>query len=135
MDGGHWLSKYTSILTTDMRECIVITSQLPQFHQGNGILLFLSENYENSCYRWFSSHIIYIHTFINYIYIGEPSGDDFLKLPWHIYIHIYTSIKLDITVIYFDGAVCFPLIFVSYRYKYPPPILFPRYLFSPLIKQ
>ena len=61
----------------------------------------------------FLSHIIYIYPFIDDISKGEPSGNFFSKLSWHIYIHIKTSIKWYIAVIYFCGAVCYPLIFIS----------------------
>ena len=46
--------------------------------------------------------------------MGDPSGNIFLNLPWKIYTNIETSIKWYMTVNYFHGAVCFPLIFVSY---------------------
>ena len=41
---------------------------------------------------FFVTRYIYIYPVINYIYIGERLGNIFLKLSWHIYIHIYTSI-------------------------------------------
>ena len=52
-------------------------------------------------------HILYIYTFNNDIYIGEPPGNKCLKLRQNIYIHIKTSIKLYITIIYFHRVVSF----------------------------
>ena len=35
-------------------------------------------------------YTVYIYSLINDIYIGDQSGNSLLKLPWHIYIHIYS---------------------------------------------
>ena len=74
-------------------------------------------------------YTLYIYMVVNLIYIGEQLGDIFLKLPWHIYIHIDTSINCFITVFYFRGAVCFLVIFVIYLYISPTNFNFPVILF------
>ena len=49
----------------------------------------------NSCHpRFLQIYIyIYIYPLINILYLGEPSGNFNLKLPWHIYTHIHACIS------------------------------------------
>ena len=79
------------------------------------MLPLLLENQENSRYRYHWFQNLYTYPVTDVIYIGEESGNLFLKLSWQIYIYIYSSRSLYVTVIHFHGAVFIPLIFVTFE--------------------